>query len=154
MRLYFCQQHESRAYLVKRVKNGGSSQNGGSDVTLRESNIFSIFFLHSIGLSKTLILWKKSFSKNSRWRLKRFFFHSSRYFGFFEKLRIDFSAQLFGKMALKKIQDGIRFKISLQKSIERIELQARLKKFKCKNFPILKIYNLSKTQNFQNSLKI
>jgi hypothetical protein len=33
-------------------------------------------------------------------------------------------------------------------------LQARLKKMKCKNFPILQIFNLSKTQNFQKSLKI
>jgi hypothetical protein len=60
----------------------------------------------------------------------------------------DFSAQFFGKMALKKIQDGIRFEISLQKSIDRkillqkslflqcCRLQARLKKLKCKNFPI------------------
>jgi hypothetical protein len=63
---------------------------------------------------------------------------------------------------LKKIQDGIRFRKFLQKSIERkillqksqfsqfCRLQARLKKLKCKNFPIFKIYNLSKTQNFQN----
>jgi hypothetical protein len=43
------------------------------DVTLRVSNVFSIFFLHSLGLSKTQILWKKSFSKNQRWRLKRIF---------------------------------------------------------------------------------
>jgi hypothetical protein len=68
-------------------------------------------------------------------------------------------------MALKKIQDGIRFKISLQKSIERknllqkslfsqcYRLQARLKNWNA-SFPILKICNLSKTQNFQNSLKI
>jgi hypothetical protein len=28
-----------------------------------------------------------------------------------------------------------------------------LRKLKCKNFPILKIFNLSKTQNFLNSLK-
>jgi hypothetical protein len=80
--------------------------------------------------------------------------------------RIDFSAQFFGKTALKKIQDGIRFKKYLQKSIERkillqksqfsqcCRVQARLKKLKRKNFPIFEIYNLSKTQNFQNSLKI
>jgi hypothetical protein len=31
MRLYFCQQHESKEYyFVKLVKNGGSIQNGGS----------------------------------------------------------------------------------------------------------------------------
>jgi hypothetical protein len=34
-------------------------------------------------------------------------------------LWIDFSAQFFGKTALKKSQDGFRYKISLQKSIER-----------------------------------
>jgi hypothetical protein len=28
--LYFCQQHKSRAFFVKLVKNGGSIQNGGS----------------------------------------------------------------------------------------------------------------------------
>jgi hypothetical protein len=55
------------------------------DVTLRESNIFSIFFLHSIGLSKTQILWKKVFQKiqdggrDEKIRL-------SRHLGFFEKL--------------------------------------------------------------------
>jgi hypothetical protein len=43
------------------------------DVTLREYNIFSIFFLHSSGLSKTQILWKKVFSKNPKWRLKLIF---------------------------------------------------------------------------------
>jgi hypothetical protein len=32
--------------------------------------------------------------------------------------------------------------------------QACLSKFKCKNFPMLKIYNLSQTQNCPNSLKI
>jgi hypothetical protein len=69
-------------------------------------------------------------------------------------------------MALKKIQDGIRFNISLQKSIDWkillqkslssqcCRLQARLKKLKCQNFPILKNFNMSKTQNFQNSPKI
>jgi hypothetical protein len=36
-------------------------------------NIFTIFFLHSLGLSKMQILWKKSFSKNPRWRLQHFF---------------------------------------------------------------------------------
>jgi hypothetical protein len=54
-------------------------------ITLRGSNIFSIFYLHSFGISKMQILWKKSFSKNPRWRLKRFFY-SSRHLGFFEKL--------------------------------------------------------------------
>jgi hypothetical protein len=34
------------------------------DVTLRVSNIFSIFFLHSLGISKTQILWKKFFKKS------------------------------------------------------------------------------------------
>jgi hypothetical protein len=43
------------------------------DLTLRVSNIFAIFVLHSFGVRKTQILWKKSFSKNPRWRLKRFF---------------------------------------------------------------------------------
>jgi hypothetical protein len=52
-----------------------------------------------------------------------------------------------------------RFEASLQNAIERKILnqkrhQARLRKLKCKNFPILKINNLSKTQNLQNSLKI
>jgi hypothetical protein len=47
-------------------------------------------------------------------------------------------------------------KILLQKSLfsQCCRFQARLRILKCKNFPILKIYNLSNTQNFQNSLKI
>jgi hypothetical protein len=67
---------------------------------------------------------------------------------------------LFGSIlrekGLEQIQDGIRLKISLQKFSQCCRLQARLKKKKkkCKNFTILKIYNLSKTHNFQNSLKI
>jgi hypothetical protein len=81
-------------------------------------------------------------------------------------LWIDFSAQIFGKMVLNKIQDGVRFKISLQKSLERkillqkslcsqgCRLQARLKIMKFKNFLIWFFFNLSKTLNFQNSLKI
>jgi hypothetical protein len=32
-------------------------------------NSESIFFLHLFGVGKTQILWKKSFSKNPRWRL-------------------------------------------------------------------------------------
>jgi hypothetical protein len=72
-------------------------------------------------------------------------------------LWIDLSAQFFGDMALKKIQNGVRSQNFLQKSIERkillqnslfsqcCWLQARLRKFKCKKFPILKICNLSKT---------
>jgi hypothetical protein len=67
-------------------------------------------------------------------------------------LCIYFWAQIFGKTALKRIQDGFRFEISLQKSIERkillqknlfsqfFRLQAGLKKVKRKNFPIFKIY--------------
>jgi hypothetical protein len=66
-------------------------------------------------------------------------------------LTLDFLAEFFGKLALKKIQDGNRFKISFQKSIERkillqtslfsqcFRLQAHVKKFKCKN--VLRIYN-------------
>jgi hypothetical protein len=72
----------------------------------------------------------------------------------------------FWENGLETNQDGIRFEISLQKSKERnillqksmfsqcFRLQARLKKLKCKNFPIFKISNLWKTQHFQNSLKI
>jgi hypothetical protein len=67
---------------------------------------------------------------------------------------VTFWLNFFGKMALKKIQDVVRSQISLQKSIERkFLLQARLRNLKCKNFPILKIHNWSKTQFFQNSLK-
>jgi hypothetical protein len=40
------------------------------DIALRLSNIFSILFLHSLGIGKT---WKKSFSKNPRWWLKLIF---------------------------------------------------------------------------------
>jgi hypothetical protein len=35
------------------------------NITLRVSNLFSIFFLHSVGVTKTQILWKKFF-KNSK----------------------------------------------------------------------------------------
>jgi hypothetical protein len=78
----------------------------------------------------------------------------------FEKflyLLIDFLL-FFWENGLEKIQDGVQFKISFQKSVERkfyfrkvgfrsvlsCGLQARLGKLKCKNFPIFKIYNLSK----------
>jgi hypothetical protein len=39
MRLYFCQQHESRAYLVEWVKNGGPIKIKFFDITLRVSNL-------------------------------------------------------------------------------------------------------------------
>jgi hypothetical protein len=35
-------------------------------LTLRESKIFSIFFLHSFGVSKTQILWETKFFKKSK----------------------------------------------------------------------------------------
>jgi hypothetical protein len=49
----------------------------------------------------------------------------------------------------KKQFSAILKKAAILKTCEK----ARLRKLKCKNFPILKIYNLFKTQNFQNSLK-
>jgi hypothetical protein len=54
-------------------------------ITLRVSNIFSIFFLHSFGVTKTQILWKKSFQKIQDGGLNGFFY-SSHHLGFFEKL--------------------------------------------------------------------
>jgi hypothetical protein len=56
------------------------------------------------------------------------------------------------KFIFKKRENG---KFYLKKPFSQCcRLQARLKKSKCKNFPIFKIDNFSKTQNFQNSLKI
>jgi hypothetical protein len=45
------------------------------DVTLRVSNIFAIFFLPSLGLSKTQNLWKKVFQKiqDGGWIAKKSF---------------------------------------------------------------------------------
>jgi hypothetical protein len=43
-------------------------------VTLRVSIIFSIFFLHSLGLSKTHTLWKKVFKKIQDGGWNEFFF--------------------------------------------------------------------------------
>jgi hypothetical protein len=56
------------------------------DVTMRESKIFSIFFLHSSDLSKTQILWKKVFQKiqDDGWNEKKN--RLGRHLGFFEIL--------------------------------------------------------------------
>jgi hypothetical protein len=73
-------------------------------------------------------------------------------------LKTHFFSSIFWENGLEKIQDGILFEISLQKFVEwKILLQLSLfsfEKLKCNNFPIFKIYNLSKILNFQNSLKI
>jgi hypothetical protein len=64
MSLYFDQQHDPNSNFAKLAKNGGTIQDGGSifcNATLRVSNIFSIFVLNLIDVSKIQILWKKVF---------------------------------------------------------------------------------------------
>jgi hypothetical protein len=93
----------------------------------RSSHFFEIF-----KLSYFYKMWQKiEIFKNTLFEIMSF-------------LKIDFSAQFFGKTALKTIQDGIRFEISFQKSIDLKTLlqkslfsqccrfQVRLKKWKCK----------------------
>jgi hypothetical protein len=77
---HFCQMSQKRRFDLKwRIKIRFF------DKTLRVFNIFSIFFLHSFGVKKTQILWKKTFSKIQDGALNGFF-HLSRHLGFFEKL--------------------------------------------------------------------
>jgi hypothetical protein len=65
-------------------------------------------------------------------------------------LWIDFSAQFFGKMALKKIQDRIQFKIYVQKSIERkILLQKSLFR-SVVGFSLIWKIEMQEFPNFQN----
>jgi hypothetical protein len=72
-------------------------------------------------------------------------------------LHIDFFAFLFGKMASKKIQDGVRFYIFPQETIIREFLgQKSIFLVLCSSvvfFSILKKTYFSKTLNFQNSSK-
>jgi hypothetical protein len=71
MRLYFCQMRIFCQMSQKwRFDPKWRIKIRFFDVTQRVSNIFSIFFLHSFGVKTTQILWKKSLSKNPRWRLE------------------------------------------------------------------------------------
>jgi hypothetical protein len=71
------------------------------DVTLRVSNIFSIFFMQSLGLSKTQILWKKVFKKiqDGGWIEKN---RLSRHLGFFD----NFFPQILRFINTKRMQNA------------------------------------------------
>jgi hexokinase len=57
-------------------------------------------------------------------------------------------------MSVQKIQDGVRIKISFQKSIERKVFAVLLASSSFAKIEVQEFPNLEKTQHFQNSLKI
>jgi hypothetical protein len=66
MRLFFCQKLNQDQFLSNESKMAVRFKMADQrffDITLRVSNKFPIFLLHSFGVGKTQILWKKKFVK-------------------------------------------------------------------------------------------